>query len=390
MKKVVIFYPYATGEKAFSGGVPKVIVSNIIAVNKNGDKPYVILPVGNSGLINYIRENCPYCEIVPIEFQTLALYSDVKNVFTRAKLVTKHLIGVFRGRKLLKEALEKIQPDVIHYHEINCYNILGLYRKAKVVFHVHSYRFTSYKVVAPRIYKACNKYADVIISPTESIKAAMQPHLTKEVTIVNTPYLDLSGGKKTFDNPVSNKLAEIKKEKILFSFVGRICTIKRIDHFVKAIALLPKELTKKMQFVIVGGCNTKGDKDYKNMVIDTARKNGVEDVLNFVGYVNPVEAALSVIDYGVMLTESEAMPMVGIEYMKFNIPIIAYAAPGIADFMVNDENGFLIENGNINEIAKVLERILNKVDIPDFDTTIPPHFNGYSIEAFAEILKKIY
>lgn len=390
MKKIVIYYPYNTGEKAFSGGVAKVIVSNIIAVYKNGDIPYAVMPEGNIGLAEYIEENCSYCKVVMVPMGMLALFSDTKNPFTRCRLIVKNLIGVFRGRQLLKKALEEIQPDAIHYHEINCYNLFGLYTKCKVVFHIHSYRFTSYKFVAPRIYKAVNKYVDEVIIPTQSIVDAVAPYIKKHMQIVNTPYLDLGSSAANVESPAKQYLVETKQTRTIFSFVGRICTIKRVDHFLKAMALLPEVTRKKMMFVIVGGCNFAGDFAYKEQLGAIIKENNLQDSVNFIGYVNPIEVALSYIDYGVMLTESEAMPMTGIEFMKFNIPIVAYAAPGIADFMENEENGFLIENGNIEAIAKVLERILTGDDIPDFTKTIPSHFAGYSVDAFAETIKEIY
>lgn len=388
--KVVIFYPYNTGEKAFSGGVAKVFVSNIIAVHLNGDVPYAVMPEGNFGLVNYIKNNCPYCKIVTIPFGTLALFSDTKNPFTRIKLITKNLIMVFKGLKLLKKTFKKISPDVIHYHEINCHILFGLYTKCKVVFHIHSYRFTGYKFIAPIIYRAVNKYVDEVIIPTLSIKEAVDSHIKKHIQIVKTPYLNLETNIAETDTSIKTSLSEIRKEKIIFSFVGRICTIKRIDHFLKAMTILPKEMREKMAFVIIGGCNFAGDVAYKKQLDILIKENNLENSVNFIGYVNPIELALSSIDYGVMLTESEAMPMTGIEYMKFNIPIIAYSAPGISDFMVNEENGFLIENGNYKEIANILEKIINGDNIPNFNKMIPLHFAGYSVDAFANTIKQVY
>lgn len=388
--KVAVFYPYNTGEKAFSGGVPKVIVSNIIAIHMNGDTPYVVLPEGNSGLEGYIKEHCPYCVIKTVPFATLALFSDTKNLITRLKLIIINTIGVIRGREIIRRTFEEIKPDVIHYHEINCYNLFGLYTKCKVVFHIHSYRFTGYRFVAPRIYSAINKYVDLVIVPTPSIKDAITPYIKKELVIVNTPYLNLGDKKEIEFSPAGIYLRDIKKTRKVFSFVGRICTIKRVDHFLKAMSLLAPEVRDKMMFVIIGGCNTAGDEAYKNFLLSIVEENKLNNNVNFIGYVNPIETALRYIDYGVMLTESEAMPMTGIEFMKFNVPIVAYAAPGISDFMVNEENGFLIENGKYEEIANVLERILADVRVPDFSKTIPPHFEGYSIDVFAQRIKELY
>lgn len=386
--KVVVFYPYATGEKAFSGGVSKVAVSNIIAIHLNGDVPYLVLPQDNKGLIDFVKENHPYCKVVPVDMLTVSLYSDVKNLFKRAGLIAKNLYKFTTGKAKLKKVLLEIKPDVIHYHEIICYNLLNCYTDCRIVFHLHSFRFTLYQGIAGRFYKWINKYADVVLSPTASIKAAVDTHLNN-VCIVKTPYLEL--GSAGIDVKQQNRFKAVKAEdKLIFSFVGRICAVKRVDNCIKALALLSDEERGKIKYMIIGGCNTAGDIDYKKQIEAIIEENNLGNCVEFVGYVNPVESVLPYIDYGVMLTESEAMPMVGIEYLKYNIPTIGYDAPGINDYVIDGVNGFMVRNGDIKHLSEILSRVISGSDIPDFKGQIPDTFKGYSVEMFAEALKEIY
>jgi glycosyltransferase involved in cell wall biosynthesis len=57
---------------------------------------------------------------------------------------------------------------------------------------------------------------------------------------------------------------------------------------------------------------------------------------------------------------------------------------------VNEVNGFLIEDKNTEMIASVLRRIINNDNIPDFKSSIPETYKGYSVEKFAEAIKGIY
>ena len=386
--KVVVFYPYATGEKAFSGGVAKVIVSNIIAVKMNGDEPYMVLPEDNKGLIEYVKTNHPYCHVIPIDMLTVSLYSDIKNKVKRAGMIAHNLYKFATGKAKLCKVLNELHPDVIHYHEIICYNLLNSYTKCRVVFHLHSFRFTSYSFITGRIYKQINKYADIVISPTGSIKRAVDGNL-KNVCIVKTPYLEM--GNAGVDTEKQKVFKAVKTEgKLVFSFVGRICAVKRIDNCLKALAYLSQEERAKMKYMIIGGCNTVGDYDYKKKLEELVVEYHLEKNVEFVGYVNPVESILPFIDYGVMLTESEAMPMVGIEYLKYNIPTIGYDAPGINDYVVDEVNGFVVRNGDINHLAEIIKRVVNGVNVPDFNNTIPETYKGYSVEKFAEALKDVY
>ncbi len=387
MKKVVVFYPYDTGKMPFSGGVAKVAVSNIIACHINGDMPYLVLPSGNTGLIQFVKDNYPYCEVRPVSFNTLALFSMTKNKWKRFVLIVKNTINHFKGRNALRKCLENIKPDVIHYHEIVCYNILHLYTDCKIVLHMHSYVFVQNRLVKPRVIRSINKYADVVIAPTKSIMEARSSEINNIVR-VKTPYLNLSTGKK-LNEDLAKELTEMKKNHVLFGYVGRICRIKRIDHFLKALSLLPEEKRTRVKYIIIGGCNTVGDQDYKKELESIINENGLQDNIVFVGYIDPIEAILPYIDYGAMLTESEAMPMVGVEYLKYGIPTIGYNAPGINDFVVDGEDGFLVNNGDIEDLSNNICRALEK-PAKEFENSINAIFKGYSVESFAESLKNIY
>ena len=392
MRKIVVLYPYDTGENAFSGGVPKVVVSNIIAINDNGDIPYLILPSGNTGLIRFIQDNFPFCIIAPVKFKSLSLFSDTRGL-NRFIGVFKNLIGFFIGKRWLKNAILKIAPDIIHFHEVINFPILDIYPNAKTVLHLHSYRFTEYGRMLSFIIRKINNNADFVISPTLSILNALGQRLQVSSKIVNTPYLELASSKTiNSQNKIGEELKIMKKSgKVIFSFVGRICSIKRIDHFIDTIIQLESSHKNKIIFSIVGGTNTQGDIAYKKLLEEKVKESNLENIVKFHGYVNPIESILPFIDYGIILTESEAVPMIGIEYMRFNIPILGYNAPGISDFLINEKNGYLIENGNINELtSKVISILEGKLEKIDFENTIPETFKRHTIKEFTKTLGDLY
>ena len=270
---------------------------------------------------------------------------------------------------------------------------MNIFPEAKVVLHLHSYRFTSYGILLGYILKLINKNCNLVISPTKSILDALGERLRVKSMLVDTPYLDLNDSNldnKT--NPIYNQLVNDKATgKTIFSFVGRICSIKRIDHFIQAISKLDNSLKSRIVFSIVGGTNTEGDKTYKGELEYLIKKNNLSDKVFFHGYVNPIESILPSIDYGVILSESEAVPMIGIEYMRFNIPIVGYNAPGINDFLKNNENGFLLKNGSIEDLTNQLSIIMNNQERKvDFNQSIPKLFNRHTIKTFAEKLETIY
>jgi glycosyltransferase involved in cell wall biosynthesis len=392
MKKILVIYPYNTGSNAFSGGVPKVVVSNIIAIKNNGDIPFLILPDGNNGLIKFIQDNFAYCYVIPVKFKSLSLFSDTKGVM-RYFGIFENLLGFYEGKRRLKKAIAKIAPDIIHFHEVINFPILGIFPKAKTVLHLHSYRFTGYGKMLPIIMRKINKNTNIVISPTFSILHALGEKLKVQSKVVDTPYLELESNININDNlSIVDELKSFNKSgKIVFSFVGRICSIKRIDHFIDAIAQLKSDNKSKLLFSIVGGTNTQGDIDYKNSLETMIRDNNLENIVKFHGYVNPIESILPFINYGVILSESEAVPMIGIEYMRFNIPILGYNAPGISDFLIDGKNGLLIKNGSLGELTRKLISILEDlVEKTDFDKTISETFKRHTLEEFTKEIGGLY
>lgn len=390
MKKVVVVYLYDTGKSAFSGGVSKVVVSNLIAIQAKGYQGYLLLPQGNSGLISYVKKTFTNIEVVPVDFESMKLYVDTKGVgryFNIVKSVCQFLIK----KKNLKRALKNISPDIIHYHEVISFPFLGYYKAAKVVLHIHSYRFFSHKLLLPIMFNYINKYATVLLSPTNSISKAAGKLTSKPIVHLDTPYLDLGMAEYTPSEYVKD-FVRIKKEgKILFAFIGRLCSIKRIDHFIKALSFLDKSVKDNIAYCIIGKANTKGDELYLSDMIHYIEENKLSEYIHFYGYINPIEQILDYIDVGVLLSESEAVSMVGIEMMKYDIPILGYEVPGVCDFIVPNVNGYLVTNGDIKKLAKVIQNIINdKLSIDSLKSSISEEFEKYSLDNFMKNIDLIY
>lgn len=383
--KILVFYPFETGKKAFSGGIPKVIVNNLHACVNLGYDTHLVLPKNNEGLIEHLRKERIDVTIHDLDFKPLSLYSDTKGV-ARFLAVSRNLRDFVLGIRRIKSSYDLVQPDIIHYHEIVNFPILHLHAKSKKILHLHSYRFTNYKIILPLMFSRINSYADLVLSPTNSILRAVKHRVKVNSMQIDTPYLDLSAG-----NLIQNQNPKFEQSKIVFAFVGRICRIKRIHSFIEALGKLQNNKRKNLEFWIIGGTNYHGDEQYRIELEKLIADFHLQRTVLFKGYIDPIETALQKIDYGVILSESEAVPMIGIEFMKFNIPIIGFDAPGINDFLIHKENGFLIPNGNVEVLSDTIEEIIDcGSEKYNFSKVIPGLFERHSLTSFQAHLKKIY
>ena len=61
----------------------------------------------------------------------------------------------------------------------------------------------------------------------------------------------------------------------------------------------------------------------------------------------------------VMSSRYEGLPMVLIEAQTFALPIVSFNCPyGPKEIITNDEDGILVENGNIEQLATSIESLI--------------------------------
>lgn len=97
-------------------------------------------------------------------------------------------------------------------------------------------------------------------------------------------------------------------------------------------------------------------------IYDLCKKLELESSVTFFEPVNAIDERLQEASIYAMTSRSEGQPMVLIEAMACGLPIIAYDCPiGPKSLITNNENGFLIEDGNEKQfVAKLLELMENE------------------------------
>jgi len=90
----------------------------------------------------------------------------------------------------------------------------------------------------------------------------------------------------------------------------------------------------------------------------------------------------------------EAFGITGIEFLAAKIPVIASNIGGIPEWLKDEENGFLVEPNNIEELAGKMELFVNKPElISEIQKKIKPwkSFNEHTDEIlrlYEEVISK--
>jgi glycosyltransferase involved in cell wall biosynthesis len=74
----------------------------------------------------------------------------------------------------------------------------------------------------------------------------------------------------------------------------------------------------------------------------------------FPGHIYDVEYLVSACDIGMLLTHGESFPNAVLEYMALGKPVIANETGGTKELVRHNENGFLLNNESVEEIAEII------------------------------------
>ena len=141
-----------------------------------------------------------------------------------------------------------------------------------------------------------------------------------------------------------------KDEKIRFITIGFLEDIKGQDLLVQAVEMLPETRRRCMEFYIVGHNKTLfGEKVQK----ESAKFQEIE----FLGNVerDKIHELLDLSDVLICPSRQDSMPTVAAEAMMHLVPCIVSDVTGTAAYIQNNEDGFIFESENVQELVEKIE-----------------------------------
>lgn len=245
----------------------------------------------------------------------------------------------FRYRKLLKQHIKEINPDII----VVCDNGLKAYllpfilkTKKPLLFESHGSKFIqeiekkpsfANKAIQQFIWKfkdiGVKKYSKLILLTPAIVKDWKH----KDVAIISNPIW--------FQNETP---AGLESKKVIA--VGRHSYEKGFDRL---LCIWKRVAEKHPDWILDIYGDANGSVDLFTLVAAL----GVRSNVNFYGFSDTIEQKYPDYSLYLMTSRSEGFPMVVIEAMNCGLPVIAYDCPGGIQGIVEDNhNGFLVEDGN--------------------------------------------
>lgn len=162
---------------------------------------------------------------------------------------------------------------------------------------------------------------------------------------------------KSYSNPVEPDiyLEKLKEEGyILVGNIGRLSEQKGMTYFIDSFEQV-HEKVNKIKYVIVG----QGEEE--QVLRDMVEKKQNQDNIIFLGYRSDIQNVIAQMDFIVLSSLWEGLPLTPIEAFSVHKPVIGTAVDGTKEIIENGKNGFLIEPRDSQAIAeKVTELALDE------------------------------
>lgn len=187
---------------------------------------------------------------------------------------------------------------------------------------------------------------------------------------------------KSYKNPTLQDLKQRKK--IVVGSIGRLCEQKGMDILLKATALIKDELPE-VSIVIVG------DGELKKELLGLAHALEIEDIAYFLGYQSNVLALINEMDFVVLSSRWEGLPLTPIEVFSQSKTIIATNIPGNNE-IVTVENGILFKKDFVEELAEKIKILCNDADLRHKleSNAYNSYSEKYSYTTFLDAYNRIY
>jgi len=142
----------------------------------------------------------------------------------------------------------------------------------------------------------------------------------------------------------------------LILFAGQIIRGKGVDLLLQALA----KITTNFEALILG------DGSHRAYCQKLCHKLGLTDKVRFEGFVSPQEMKRYYLDasvFAVTSTWPEPFGMVGPEAMRYGLPVVAFDAGGIREWLTSGENGYLVPHMDTASFARRLTELLQNKDL---------------------------
>lgn len=279
------------------------------------------------------------CDVTYLDVTRLFSFKALRAIFTVARFckaskvkilqayfVDSRVVGTLAGR------LAGVKPIVV------CRREMG-------------WRLSSFQRFA---MKVTNRLAHFCLVNSNAIKTMVTAFARMSPDRIQVIYNGISLRQTQSSNPFKTEDLGIPAEVPVVGQISNLRPVKRIDRLIR-IAHALKDTGA--HFLIIGAG------PLLEQLRSQAESLGIGDRVHFYHTVERTHDILRLFDIGVLTSESEGFSNVLVEYALAGIPTVAFDVGGNRECVVNDETGYVEQDGDENKMAERIRYLLDNPEI---------------------------
>jgi len=200
------------------------------------------------------------------------------------------------------------------------------------------------------------RFVDHNIIVSGNLAADLKPELDPAKISVIQNGVDVDRIASKLSVAEAKQRLQIPGNALVIGAVARLEEVKRLDLFHAAATHIASELPET-RFVIAGTGSQAG------YLKDLFRKSGLEDRVHFLGHRDDAYDVLRALDLLLITSDQEGLPMVLLEAMALEVPIISRAVGGIPEAIEDGQSGILVPTGEPRALAQACLLALRNPDL---------------------------
>jgi glycosyltransferase involved in cell wall biosynthesis len=296
----------------------------------------------------------------------LAAEEGARTVFVPELAQPMHPARDARALTRLARLARRFRPDIVHTHTAKggfvgrLATLLALHPRPAIVHTYHGHVLEGYfgsgkTALYRRLESLAGRFSDLLIGVSQAtvddlVRLGVAPRERFRVVPLGLdlePFARIEPGEDG-DHGLRAELG-IGPEEVLFSYVGRVVPIKRLDLLLRAFALMDADPETSRLLVI-------GDGEIRPSLEQLARDLRIDDRVRFLGYRGDIERIAAAADAAVLSSDNEGTPVSLIEAAAAGRPAVATAVGGVPE-VVTPGTGILVPAGDQKALAAAMSRI---------------------------------
>ena len=323
--------------------------------------------------VRFVRFDLNVCSNVSNEE---IVYEQIRKPSGVLRLVVDRILFAFKANKYLR----RDDFDVIHVHLPFAANVLvNLNRKLRerMIYTAHigeekkRLRLASkketpllLKLFSPDLYLMKHvKMVTVLNERLRSILISLNKIKPENIVAIPPKGIDIDEFNPNIDTKDVRERYRLSNYETVILFANTITPRKGVEYLVRAANIIVNQFNyKNVLFLLAGRTNL--DKEYVDKILKIIKVHKLEENVKLIGHKQREELRALYVASDIFVTSSleEGFGLSVMEAMSSGKPLIGTNVGGIPMQIKNGWNGFLVEPGNVKQLA---EKIRYLIDNPE-------------------------